>query len=143
MGRPILKVDLENFEQVMRVLQEAFPELLKDFDRLLGDWAYRIRRRMRRSARRFRKTGELEKAIAYFRREFLDWYIESRSPHAFALEFGKKKQRIGRGPRKGEIVDVKFPAQPYFFPEVEKFKRLVPARLRRFLTGEKHRWEVR
>lgn len=143
MVRPIMKVELENLEQVSRVLEEAFPEMLEDFDRLLGDWAYRIRRRMRRSAKRFRKTGELEEGIAYLRREFLDWFIESRSPHAFALEFGKTKQRIGKGPRKGEIVDVKFPAKPYFFPEVEKFRKLVPERLRRFLTGEKHRWEVR
>jgi len=135
--------EVTNLDQIIKVLEDEFPEMLNDFDRLLGDWAYRIRRRMRRSAKRFRKTGELEKGIVYKQEEFLEWVIQSTSPHAFALEFGKKEQRIGSGPRKGEIIQVNFPAQPYFWPEVMKFKRLVPARLKRFFAREKHRWEVR
>lgn len=137
-----MHVEFENLEEVRNVIAKNFPKLLKDFDEnFMTGLALVTWRRIRKKAPRL--TGELKKKIKKRQVEDWDWIISSEAPHAFALEFGVTRRRIGRGPRKGEIIDVEFPAQPYFFKVVNYQIKYLHIKLRNFIRGWRYKLELK
>lgn len=137
-----MSIECENLEEVRNLIVKNYPELVKDFDEnFMTGLALVTWRRIRKKAPRL--TGELKRGIHKYQVEEWDWIISSEAPHAFALEFGVTKRRIGRGPREGEIIDVKFPAQPYFFPVVNYQIKYLHVKLRNFMQGWRYKLELK
>lgn len=137
-----MSVNFENLEEVREVIRKFIPDLLKDFDdNFMTGLALVTWRRIRKKAPRL--TGELKKGVEKEQVGDWDWIIRSTAPHAFALEFGVKKRRIGRGPRKGEIIPVNFPAKPYFFKIIRYQVKYLHIKLRNFLRGWRYKLELK
>jgi len=136
-----MSVDFENLEEVREVLRRNFPKLLKDFDaNFVTGLALVTWRRIRKKAPR--KTGELKRGIEKEKKGEWDWEIRSTAPHALALEKGVTHRKIGRGPRRGEIIKVNFPAQPYFFPAILYQIKYLHIKLRNFMRGWRYKLEL-
>jgi len=130
--------DFETLEEVRRKLIVARETLVEKIDEFTRDIAGRAMHLARRKAPVL--TGELRRGIIVEKEAPMRWTLKSIAPHAYALEFGVKRRRIGRGPRRGQIIEVRFPKKPYFFPAVKMVLHELPERVSALLSRLRHLW---